>query len=88
VLIDDEGRACLVDFGLSAVGGRTRTLIHTRGKVAGAYGWMAPEFFEDNEDNEVEGYSLRKTMAGDIFAFGRILLAVRRWAASGSCQRR
>jgi hypothetical protein len=69
----------LVDFGLMAVGGRTRTVVHTRGKVAGAYGWMAPEFFEDDDEIVPEGCCLRKTMAGDIFAFGRVLLAVRQW---------
>jgi serine/threonine protein kinase len=88
VLIDDDGRACLVDFGLIAVGGQSRTVTVTPGKAVGAYGWMAPEFFEDDEDNKPKGYTLRKTMAGDNFAFGRILLVVSQWAASDLCQRR
>jgi serine/threonine protein kinase len=76
ILINDQGRACLVDFGLVAVGEHTRTTAHTRGKVAGVYGWMAPELFGDEEDVP-EGHYLRKTMASDVFAFGRVLLAVR-----------
>jgi hypothetical protein len=50
-------------------------MIHTRGQMAGVYGWMAPEFFDDDDDTP-EGHYLRKTMAGDVFAFGRVLLAV------------
>jgi serine/threonine protein kinase len=67
IFIKDDGEPCLADFGLSTI---ARTLSRTTRSVAGLgiIAWLAPEFLE--EDN------LRKTSAGDVFAFGRLIHAV------------
>jgi serine/threonine protein kinase len=69
VLITDDGRACIADFGLTVIGDRTRSRLTTQ-NVAGSARWMAPEHVSDDLD------IARKRPSGDVFAFGRLLLAV------------
>jgi hypothetical protein len=79
VFITDDGSPCLADFGLTTVGELTRTVPHTRtgGDGRGVFGWLAPEFLEnDDDDEDYDKGTLRKTSAGDVFAFGRLIYAV------------
>jgi serine/threonine protein kinase len=70
--VTDEGRACLADFGLAVIGDLTRTRMPTTTEVFGTFRWLAPELCQS--ENEMT----RKTLAGDVFAFGRLCLAVSR----------
>jgi serine/threonine protein kinase len=71
VFITDDGRACLADFGLTVVGDMTLTRVPTTADLAGATRWLAPELLSPDKNLS------RKTPAGDVFAFGRLCLAVR-----------
>jgi serine/threonine protein kinase len=86
VLVNEHGQALLTDFGLIAVGdGSTGQLSVPPG---GTIQYMAPEFLftavEDSQDNEwtlgdTTGEPERqplKTTEGDVFAYGRLILAV------------
>jgi serine/threonine protein kinase len=87
VLVNSQGQALLTDFGLVAVGdGSTGRLSVPQG---GTVQYMAPEFlFADatgTQDNEwavsdptrEPERQLVKTQEGDVFAYGRLILAVR-----------
>jgi serine/threonine protein kinase len=69
-----ERRALLTDFGLTIVGDETQSEIPIDTLPAlghGAIRWLAPELITE-EGNPTP----RKTMAGDMFGFGRLCLAV------------
>jgi serine/threonine protein kinase len=72
VFITDDGHACLADFGLTVIGDLTLTRVPTTLEVAGATRWLAPELL----DPDKAASASRKTPAGDVFAFGRLCLAV------------
>jgi serine/threonine protein kinase len=68
----DDGRPCLADFGLTVISDMTISQgTSTTSNVAGAARWLAPELLIGNKT------TARKTSAGDVFAFGRLCLAVR-----------
>jgi serine/threonine protein kinase len=67
ILVTDDLRCCLADFGLSAITEMTVTSMRQEGAVA----WMAPEIIR----GIAEGTSPSPTR--DIFAFGRTVLEVR-----------
>ncbi|KAF9238954.1 kinase-like domain-containing protein, partial [Melanogaster broomeanus] len=80
VLIDDKGRACIADFGLSMLltelGGST---FATSIQVGGTLRWAAPENlylnipFTGDRDNFPK---VSPTTRSDIYSFGRIMLQV------------
>jgi serine/threonine protein kinase len=70
--VTEEGHACLADFGLSVIGDATRTRMPTTADARGATPWLAPELLSEDI------HAPRKTLAGDVFAFGRLCLAVGR----------
>ncbi|KIJ13858.1 hypothetical protein PAXINDRAFT_13406 [Paxillus involutus ATCC 200175] len=78
VLIDDNGRACICDFGLSTLltelGGST---LETSIPRAGTLRWTAPELLELEvpEDKENPPRSV-PTPKSDVYSFGRIMLQV------------
>jgi serine/threonine protein kinase len=71
-----EGHALLTDFGLTVVGDESQSEIPTNERPAAGHGairWLAPKLL--TEENQTP----RKTMAGDMFVFGRLCLAVCRF---------
>ncbi|KAF9238962.1 kinase-like domain-containing protein [Melanogaster broomeanus] len=86
VLIDDKGRACITDFGLSMLlselGGST---FATSVQAGGTLRWAAPENMHLNM--QVSGENVPKispTTRSDIYSLGRIMLQVRRYRDSCS----
>jgi serine/threonine protein kinase len=71
VFITSEGSACLADFGLTVICDRTCSNQTSTANAKGATRWLAPELFSSDPSLS------RKTSAGDVFAFGRLCLAVR-----------
>ncbi|KAF8839733.1 kinase-like protein, partial [Paxillus ammoniavirescens] len=78
VLIDDNGRACISDFGLSTLltklGGSTYA---TSRHVEGTLRWTAPELLDlqvsEDEENPLH---VNPTPRSDVFSFGRIMLQI------------
>ncbi|KAF9234119.1 kinase-like domain-containing protein, partial [Melanogaster broomeanus] len=80
VLINDDGRACIADFGLSmlltALGAPT---FATSFKARGAFRWVAPELLNLNAQPSEDEEALPRvppTTRSDIFSLGRIILQV------------
>jgi serine/threonine protein kinase len=76
IFITQDGQACLADFGLTVIGDMTLTRVQTTAELAGATRWLAPELLDPDVNIS------RKTPAGDVFAFGRLCLAVRTFLSS------
>ena len=76
VLINDQGKACLCDFGLATVVGEFMDT--TKSSVlGGAVRWAAPEVYDipgDQNDSRVVG----PTMSSDIYSFGSLALEVKK----------
>jgi hypothetical protein len=84
----------LTDFGLIAIGDGTTG--HLSIQQGGTVQYMAPEFlFSDAENAQVDEWfahdttrqpvsQLLKTTQGDVFAYGRLILAVRSYSCLGS----
>ncbi|XP_073134690.1 LRR receptor-like serine/threonine-protein kinase RPK2 [Henckelia pumila] len=62
ILLDDEFNAYLSDFGLSKILGTTET--HTTTRVAGTYGYIAPEY----------ALTGRVSNKADVYSYGVVLL--------------
>ncbi|KAF9238956.1 kinase-like domain-containing protein, partial [Melanogaster broomeanus] len=78
VLIDDKGRACITDFGLSMLltelGGST---FATSVQAGGTLRWAAPENLHLNDSGDREDIpKVSPTTRSDIYSFGRIMLQV------------
>ncbi|KAF9245404.1 kinase-like domain-containing protein, partial [Melanogaster broomeanus] len=81
VLVDDKGRACIADFGLSVLltelGGST---FATSVQAKGTLRWAAPENLYLNiqisGDNTENVPRVPPTTQSDIYSFGRIMLQV------------
>jgi len=67
ILVNDDGSACLADFGLSRTHEEVTSLSL---RDAGSQRYMAPELFEGPENESVP----LKTLASDIYAFGQVTL--------------
>ncbi|KAJ6587629.1 kinase-like domain-containing protein, partial [Mycena vulgaris] len=68
ILVDDNGHACLTDFGLAVLSDATTTQTPDG---AGSVQWMAPELFNPT------AFGLQnpaRTPASDIYAFGCVCL--------------
>ncbi|KAF8150318.1 kinase-like domain-containing protein [Mycena galopus ATCC 62051] len=63
ILIQEDGSACLADFGLSTFSDATAAMSTTR---AGSTRWMAPELLAP----EHFGFNFVRTQATDVYAFG------------------
>ncbi|KAK6981763.1 kinase-like protein [Favolaschia claudopus] len=68
ILVDDSGRACLTDFGLTVLSDATVTQTN---HGAGSVRWMAPETLDPGACG-VTGFA--RTPASDIYAFGCVCL--------------
>ncbi|KAF7329029.1 RBR-type E3 ubiquitin transferase [Mycena venus] len=67
ILINDDGSACLADFGLSRFSDATSLMSTNRG---GSLYWMAPELIDPGRF----GYQFTRTPATDVYAFGCVCL--------------
>jgi serine/threonine protein kinase len=68
VLVDDEGNACIADFGLSVAldgfsTGRTRSIL------GGTFRYLAPELMgSDNNEDNGDDDAVQRTTESDIYA--------------------
>jgi len=78
VLIQDNGRACLADFGLSTmVLGFTNPSYFTT-SIKGNIRWAAAELFEvpDDDDDDEGDTAVSLSIECDVYSFGSIALQV------------
>ena len=74
MLIDDDGRAVISDYGLVFV---IDTSDFTSTKTAGTCRWMSPEVMNPSEDSvDDQEPSVLFTTASDIYAFGMTVFEV------------
>lgn len=71
ILIDDDGQACLTDFGLSRI---LQTSGFTTNTPAGTSRFMAPELIS-SEDGDEESIP-KVTKASDVYAYAMTVLEV------------
>jgi len=76
VLIDDNGNACLTDFGLSFICPEFIGTYFWSSTLGGALRWRAPELVAPNDDGDVEEYVPDLTRKCDIYSFGGLMLYV------------
>ena len=69
VLVNDNGHACLCDFGLSRVVEAAGASAITS-TFAGSVRWMAPELLG------VNGLPIRTSVRTDVYSLGRVALEV------------
>jgi serine/threonine protein kinase len=72
VLIDDNGEACLADFGLTGWSETQARTTVTRARGA-SLAWLAPELWDEEMESDSEP---PKTKASDIYAFGMTIYEV------------
>lgn len=77
ILITDEGKACLCDFGLSTIT-EFQGSSYLASTIGGNVRWAAPELFRINEDNSVPPV----TSHSDIYSFGSVMLEVQLYSFS------
>jgi serine/threonine protein kinase len=80
-LVDDSGKLCFADFGLSMVLAEAENTTFNSMHPGNAR-WMAPEFvtpdldLEDSEEDLEIHLQQKPTKAGDIYSFGCVMLQV------------
>jgi len=72
VLISDQGKACLCDFGLSALMIAFHATSFYTSTVGGNVRWAAPEIYRVSEDETIHPL----TVQSDVYSFGCILLEI------------
>lgn len=77
VLIKDNGKACLSDFGLSRIFMETTGSSYLTSTVRGSVRWAAPELFEIDEEQQEEPVHVLPNPQSDIYSFGSTMLQVR-----------
>ncbi|KAF7975592.1 hypothetical protein HWV62_9155 [Athelia sp. TMB] len=75
VLIDDAGRACLVDFGLSFIKAEFEGTSYWSSMMGGAIRWRAPELLPPLAGDETD-FKPNLTSACDIYSYGSVMLHV------------
>ncbi|KAL0566975.1 hypothetical protein V5O48_015023 [Marasmius crinis-equi] len=82
VLVNEQRRCHLADFGLAVTTAETTTLVNSTSTMAGSLRWMAPELFHLGDDAEPEsatsgeGKATGSKFARDIYAFACTVLEV------------
>jgi serine/threonine protein kinase len=77
VLIKDNGKACLSDFGLSRILiDATGSSYYLTSTVMGSVRWAAPELFEIEEEHHSEEPVVPSPQS-DVYSFGSTMLQVR-----------
>lgn len=72
ILIDDEGKARLCDFGLSSIAADFQSTSHLTSTIGGNVRWAAPELYHIYEDDSTPSV----TTYSDIYSFGSVMLEV------------
>ena len=71
ILIDDQGRGVLSDFGLARALGKTDKSGLTTSSISGSLRWLAPELFPKLEGGQANSQTeIQRTKASDVWAFG------------------
>jgi serine/threonine protein kinase len=73
ILIDDNGKARLVDFGLSTIKAEFEGTSYSSSTVGGAIRWRALELLPFT----AEDFTPKLTAACDVYSYGGIMLQVR-----------
>lgn len=73
IIVDEEGKSYLADFGLSAIVAGAHASAFTPSDMGGSVRWAPLEFFCSLPDNQLSTV----TMHGDIYSFGSVMLQVR-----------
>ncbi|KLO18726.1 hypothetical protein SCHPADRAFT_844657 [Schizopora paradoxa] len=73
VLINDKGRACLCDFGLSSVMEEFFETSNPSSVLGGSVRWAAPELYQFSEECSEQP---RVSKASDIYSYGSLVLEV------------
>jgi serine/threonine protein kinase len=73
VLLTDEGRACLCDFGLSNMFLEFHDTTFCTSSIGGNARWAAPEIYRITIDDVVPS----ATTQSDVYSLGSIMLEVR-----------
>ncbi|KAF8437649.1 kinase-like domain-containing protein [Boletus edulis BED1] len=76
VLIKDNGKACLSDFGLSRIFMETTGSSYLTSTVRGSVRWAAPELFEIGEEQQKETVLVLPSTQSDIYSFSSTMLQV------------
>ncbi|KAN0073841.1 Protein kinase-like domain containing protein [Tylopilus felleus] len=76
VLIKDNGKACLSDFGLSRLFMEATGSSYITSTVRGSIRWAAPELFEIDEEQQQEPIHVLPSPQSDIYSFGSTMLQV------------
>ncbi|KZP09930.1 kinase-like protein [Athelia psychrophila] len=77
ILIDDQGKALLVDFGLSSIKVQFEGTSYWSSTAGGAIRWRAPELLPRwpvEEDSDLDSFVPDLRVACDIFSFGCVML--------------
>ena len=77
MLIKDNGKACLSDFGLSRIFVEATRSGYLTSSIRGSVRWAAPELFAVDEKEEEEPVLVAPTPESDIYSFGSTMLQVR-----------
>jgi len=72
ILIDDEGKACLCDFGLSSIAAEFQGTSFLTSTIGGNVRWAAPELYRVVENDSVPAI----TTHSDIYSYGSVVLEV------------
>ena len=72
ILIDRDGKALLVDFGLSAIKVAFEGISYYESTVGGALRWRAPELLAVSEDHVLPNLNT----ACDVYSYGSVMLQV------------
>jgi serine/threonine protein kinase len=71
ILIDDQGRGILSDFGLARTLGMTDKSGLTTSSIFGSLRWLAPELFPRLDRGQANSPTeIQRTSASDVWAFG------------------
>ena len=71
ILIDDQGRGVLSDFGLAHNLGKTDKSGLTTSSISGSLRWLAPELFPRLDGGQAKTQTeTQRTKASDVWAFG------------------
>ncbi|KAF8552980.1 kinase-like protein [Imleria badia] len=76
VLIKDNGKACLSDFGLSRIFTDVTGSSYMTSTVRGSVRWAAPELFEIDQEQQKEPTRVLPNPQSDIYSFGSTMLQV------------
>ena len=75
ILIDDQGRGILSDFGLARALGKTdKSGLTTSSIISGSLKWLSPELFPRVDGEQANSQTeIQRTKASDVWAFGMVV---------------